>query len=89
MKQENKLFKGELVIGDQKLNLKDIKIPLFNIMAKHDHVFPKEAALNIPKTKNKADIDKIYEGGHVTILAGLPARFELYKDIENFIKNNE
>ena len=38
--QENKLSKGELVIGGIKLNLKNIKIPVYHLAAKEDHIAP-------------------------------------------------
>jgi polyhydroxyalkanoate synthase subunit PhaC len=37
---ENKLAKGEMVIGGQKLDLKQVMIPVYNLAAKEDHIAP-------------------------------------------------
>ena len=42
--KENKLIKGELVIGDQKVDLKNIKMPLLCACAEKDHLVPLSAS---------------------------------------------
>ncbi|MGM0607294.1 MAG: alpha/beta fold hydrolase [Candidatus Muiribacteriota bacterium] len=86
--QKNKLIKNELIIEDRIIKLSDIKIPFLNILASNDHVFPKEAGAGWKKrlSPHKKDIEKIYEGGHVSIVAALPVRLELYQDVLDFIK---
>ncbi|MCT4605815.1 MAG: class III poly(R)-hydroxyalkanoic acid synthase subunit PhaC [Marinisporobacter sp.] len=46
--QENKLVKGTLEIGDKKVNLKNINMPVLNMYAEYDHLVPPSstAALN-------------------------------------------
>ncbi len=86
--QQNQLIRGELIIDDKYVNLCDIKIPFFNILASNDHVFPKEAAIEWKQimAPHKGDVEKVYDGGHVSIVAALPVRLQLYNDIYEFIK---
>ena len=37
---ENKLAKGEMVIGGVKLDLKKVKIPIYNLATREDHIAP-------------------------------------------------
>src|SRR3712207_3165299 len=37
---ENKLTKGEMILDNVKLDLKKVKIPIFNLAAKEDHIAP-------------------------------------------------
>ncbi len=37
---ENKLSKGEMVIGGKTLDLKKVKIPIYNLAAREDHIAP-------------------------------------------------
>ncbi|PLX36668.1 MAG: class I poly(R)-hydroxyalkanoic acid synthase [Hyphomicrobiales bacterium] len=37
---ENRLSKGEMVIADQKLDLKKVKVPIYNLATREDHIAP-------------------------------------------------
>jgi polyhydroxyalkanoate synthase len=37
---ENRLTKGEMILDNVKLDLKKVKIPIFNLAAKEDHIAP-------------------------------------------------
>ena len=37
---ENKLAKGEMVVGGVRLDLKKVKVPIFNLAAREDHIAP-------------------------------------------------
>jgi len=37
---DNKLAKGELQVGETKLSLRDVKIPIFNLATREDHIAP-------------------------------------------------
>ncbi|MGH6815577.1 MAG: PHA/PHB synthase family protein [Hyphomicrobiaceae bacterium] len=41
---ENKLAKGELVLDGIKLDLRDVKIPVYNLASKEDHIAPARSA---------------------------------------------
>ena len=42
---KNKLTKGEMVIGGGKLDLKKVKVPLYNLATREDHIAPAKSAL--------------------------------------------
>jgi len=42
---ENKLARGEMVIGGEKLDLKSIKVPIYNLAAREDHIAPAKSVL--------------------------------------------
>jgi polyhydroxyalkanoate synthase subunit PhaC len=41
----NKLARGEMVIGGEKLDLKSIKVPIYNLAAREDHIAPAKSVL--------------------------------------------
>ncbi len=43
---ENKFAKGEMVMGDEKLSIGKIKIPVYNLAAKEDHIAPAKSVFN-------------------------------------------
>jgi polyhydroxyalkanoate synthase subunit PhaC len=42
---DNRLAKGEMVIGGKKLDLKGIKIPIYNLATREDHIAPAKSVL--------------------------------------------
>jgi len=42
---ENKLARGEMVLGGEKLDLKSIKMPIYNLAAREDHIAPAKSVL--------------------------------------------
>jgi polyhydroxyalkanoate synthase subunit PhaC len=42
---ENKLARGKMVIGGEKLDLKSIKLPIYNLAAREDHIAPAKSVL--------------------------------------------
>jgi polyhydroxyalkanoate synthase len=42
---ENRLAKGEMVVGGKKLDLKGIKVPIYNLATREDHIAPAKSVL--------------------------------------------
>ena len=42
---ENRLSKGDMVIGGKKLDLKRVKVPIYNLAAREDHIAPARSVL--------------------------------------------
>jgi poly[(R)-3-hydroxyalkanoate] polymerase subunit PhaC len=42
---ENRLSKGEMVIGGKRLDLKSIKVPVYNLATREDHIAPAKSVL--------------------------------------------
>lgn len=66
--QKNKLIKGEVMIGEQQVNLKNITVPILNIYAKDDHLVPVAASQALKKYVGTKDYTALeFPGGHVGI----------------------
>lgn len=71
--KENKLVKGEFIGVGKKLNLKDIKCPLYLLAGERDEITPVEQVFNAEKYvgTHKEDIQKdIAYGGHIGLFMG-------------------
>lgn len=55
--QENKLVKGKMMIGEKKVNLKDITMPVLNIFGKNDHIVSPSASRNFEKYVGTKDFE--------------------------------
>lgn len=67
----NRLLKGDLRLGGERVDLARIRIPLFHAMAQHDHIVPYEAAeplVRLAGAEDKTEI--VLKGGHVSVVAG-------------------
>jgi polyhydroxyalkanoate synthase len=42
---DNKLSKGKMVIGGEKINLKTVKVPIYNLATREDHIAPPKSVL--------------------------------------------
>ena len=78
MYQCNKLVKGELVIGDKKVELKNLTAPLMNIYATEDHLVPPTATIPLNDLVGSKD-KEIYkfQGGHIGVFVGGRSQKEL------------
>jgi polyhydroxyalkanoate synthase subunit PhaC len=88
--QENKLVKGTLVVGDKKVNLKNITMPLLNIYASEDHLVPPAASIpfnDYVGTKDK-ELYK-FPGGHIGVFVGSRTQKELGPAIEKWLASRE
>jgi polyhydroxyalkanoate synthase len=42
---ENRLSKGDMVVGGKKLDLKSVKVPIYNLAAREDHIAPARSVM--------------------------------------------
>lgn len=84
--QSNKLVKGELVVGDKQVNLKNISMPLLNIYATEDHLVPPTATmpLNDHVSTNDKELYK-FKGGHIGVFVGSKSQKELAPAVAEWI----
>jgi len=76
--QQNKLVKGELVVGKDVVDLKNVTMPVLTVYANADHIVPPAASK--PFNDYIASKDKQYlevPGGHIGIFVGSRAQKEL------------
>lgn len=83
---ENKLLKGELDVGGQRVDLKRIACPVLNMMAQHDHIAPYEATHELTSLVGSEDKeDVVLKGGHVSLVAGMNAVTRLWPKVNEWL----
>ncbi len=88
--QQNKLIKGELIVGNQKVDLKKLTMPLMNIYAVHDHLVPPSST--IPLNDYVGSKDKSiykFEGGHIGVFVGGKSQKELSPAVTTWLKERD
>ncbi len=66
--QRNGLIKGEVEIGGQRVDLKNVTMPVLNIYARDDHLVPPEASMVLEKYVGTKDYSALpFPGGHIGI----------------------
>ncbi|MEX2246062.1 MAG: alpha/beta fold hydrolase [Dehalococcoidia bacterium] len=83
---ENKLFKGELQLGGQHVDLTRITCPVLNAMAQHDHIAPYDAThplIQLVGSEDKEDV--VVKGGHVSLVAGMNAVTRLWPKVNEWL----
>jgi len=76
--QKNGLINGRIVIGEQRIDLKYLTMPVLNIYATEDHIVPPSAAKVLGKYVGSDDYtDVAFEGGHIGIYVSHRAQQEI------------
>lgn len=66
--KENRLIKNELIIGGERVDLKEITMPVLNIYAKHDHLVPPESCEQFIDKIGSVDKENLcLDTGHIGI----------------------
>ena len=79
----NKLYEGELVVDGIIANLANIKIPVMNAIAEHDHIAPYKATKPLLEKIGSEDTHEVVlKGGHVSLIAGPNAVRRLWPQID-------
>jgi polyhydroxyalkanoate synthase len=85
--QKNLLIKNKMAIGGKKINLKNITMPLLNIMAEFDHLVPNDASKPLSdavSSKDKATL--VFPTGHIGIFVGSKSQKEVCPKIAAWLK---
>ncbi len=76
--QKNGLMHGKISIGDQRVDLKNITIPVLNIYATQDHLVPPDSSRALQKCVGTADYTEVpFQGGHIGIYVSGRAQKEV------------
>ena len=84
----NKLMTGDMNIGGKRVDLANVKVPVFNAMAEHDHIAPYAATapmLSLVGSKDKEEI--VLKGGHVSLVAGKNAVGRLWPKVADWLSH--
>lgn len=66
--QNNRLIKGEVVLGGQTVSLNNVTMPVLNIYASADHLVPPAASIALEKYVGSNDYSALeFPGGHIGI----------------------
>ncbi len=85
--QQNKLIKGEIYLGGQQVNLKNITMPILNIYADKDHLVPPPSSKALEHYVGSQDYTAIgFPVGHIGMYVSGRAQRDLAPTIANWIK---
>lgn len=85
--QHNKLVKGEVVIGDRRVDLHNIVMPVFNVYAMQDHLVPPAASKALATLCGSRDYSEFsFQGGHIGIYVSGRAQREVPPAIATWLK---
>lgn len=80
--QRNLLIKGELELGGARVDLKEIRCPVLNLTAQHDHLVPCGQSLPFNDAVGSADRKAIsFPAGHIGMAVGSRAHRELWPKV--------
>ncbi len=84
--QKNLLIKNELVIDGHRVDLRNIKVPLLNIMAQLDHLVPNDASKPLNDAVGSTDKDMaVYPTGHIGIFVSGKSQREIVPKITSWL----
>jgi len=73
---ENRLAKGEMVIDNRRLDLKDVTVPIYNLATREDHIAPAKSVL-LGSTFFGGPVRFVLAGsGHIAGVVNPPARMK-------------
>ena len=76
--QRNKLIRGEVVIGDRRVDLHRLTMPILNVYATQDHLVPPAASKALAGLHDSRDYSELsFRGGHIGIYVSGRAQREI------------
>lgn len=87
--KENRLFKGKFVGLGKRLDLRDIKFPVYLLVGEKDDITPKEQVFNAEKrlgTPKNRIVKDIAAGGHIGLFMGSKPLRENWPKIAKWIR---
>ena len=85
--QGNKLIKNEVEIGGQRVDLGNLKMPILNVYAVHDHLVPPPCTVALAKCVGTDDYSEFeIPSGHIGIYVGGKAQKMLAPKVAEWLK---
>jgi len=84
--QENKLYRGELVMGGRPVRLENIACPVFVVGAREDYIAPPacvRALVDVVGSKEKEYVE--LPGGHISLIAGRGAARHCWPKVSGWL----
>ena len=82
----NRLVRGNWVIGGDKINAKNIRVPFLHLLAQDDHITPYASShplLDMIGSRDKQEI--VLKGGHVGLVAGRGAETRMWPALDTWL----
>ncbi|MBC7382485.1 MAG: class III poly(R)-hydroxyalkanoic acid synthase subunit PhaC [Bacteroidia bacterium] len=84
--RDNKLIKGEFVLGGKMVNLKNLTMPFLNIYATEDNIIPNSSSKPVMKVIGSKDKEEYaFPGGHIGVFVGSKSQKELAPKVAAWI----
>ena len=85
--QKNLLIKNEMTLDGKRINLKNITMPLLNVMAETDHLVPNAASIPLNDAVSSEDKQMlVFPTGHIGIFVGSKSQKEVCPKIAAWLK---
>lgn len=85
--QKNLLIKNEMSINGKKIDLKNITMPLLNVMGQFDHLVPNEASKPLNDAVSSSDKEMlIFPTGHIGMFVSRKSQKEVCPSIATWLK---
>ncbi len=85
--QKNLLIQNKLVIGDRRVDLREITMPFLNVIGKYDHLVPNEASLPMNDAVSSGDTETlVFPTGHIGIFVGGRSQKEVCPQIAEWLR---
>src|SRR5574341_2294092 len=85
--QKNLLIKNEMELNGKRIDLKNISMPLLNVMAEFDHLVPNDASKPLTDAVSSSDKETlIFPTGHIGIFVGSKSQKEVVPKISEWLK---
>ncbi|MFM7190298.1 MAG: class III poly(R)-hydroxyalkanoic acid synthase subunit PhaC, partial [Microcystaceae cyanobacterium] len=85
--QENKLIKGEVMIGDRRVDLKNVSMPVLNLYAEKDHLVAPASSLALGDYLENEDYTvQSFPVGHIGMYVSGKVQRDLPPVIANWLK---
>lgn len=86
LSRENKLYRNLMQVGEQLVNLKDVVVPLLNVIADHDDVVHPNASKPLPEFVGSEDKRNMhFPTGHIGAAVSGPAIKKLWPEIGKWL----
>jgi polyhydroxyalkanoate synthase len=84
--QQNRLIKGELVMGGHRVDLREIRCPVLAVGAKEDNIAPPACVkplIDVVSTRDKEYVE--LPGGHISLIAGRGASVHCWPKVASWL----
>jgi polyhydroxyalkanoate synthase len=88
--QENLLIQSKMVVGDQRVDLKKLTMPVLNFYGKFDHLVPPQACEKLTAAVGSKDTEDIcLDTGHIGIYVSSKCQREFAPKIADWLKERD